>query len=139
MSEIVNVPCKLRLTEIRRKNGELDPALHVQGMSRLSNSLIDQTWQQNGSWVEPVVKIHVDNNFVYVAFLARSMEETPDVGIQWRHRFDDMAFRRNVETAVRMAFDDYASARHDRGLLVTKDGLNIVTVDALAGPMPGRI
>ena len=134
MPEILRWPAKLRMTEIKQRDGSLNPVMKRQAVERLTSSLIDRTWSQNGSAVDPVLKVHVDDTFIYVSLLAADVE--PAAGIRWRNNFNTMRYRADVEKAVERAVANYEAQRHDQGFLVTKDGFSIVPVDDLARPMP---
>lgn len=136
MQETRRWPAKLRLAEIRRLDGTLEPTMKAQAVTRLVGTLIDRTWLQNGSATEPMLKFRVDGDFLYCDFLALENLDAAAPGIIWRQKFDNVGFRHNVEMAVKRCIDYFEHKRFDRGVLVTKEGMSIVEVDDLARPMP---
>lgn len=138
VGEITRWASKLRLSEIRRADGSVDPRLRGITIDRLVNTIVDQTWQQNGSAVHPIVSVHADETFIYVELLA--MEEAPERAVAWRlSEFNSMGFRYNVEKAIRSGVDAYERKDYGRGFIVDASSFQIVDHAELGRRKPRRL
>jgi hypothetical protein len=138
--EIARWPAKLRLSEIRRRGtGELDPIKMQEAKERLVGSIVADTWHKNGNYVHPMVKIFVDEHYIYCSLLA--MEEEPWLAAVWRNeRFDTVKFQRNLEQAIATGLHNYRTQARDVGILLVDDKQPaLVPIDRLGDPLPRRI
>ena len=137
--ELGSWPGKLRLNELPRdRDGRIVEAKRVEAVERLTGTLIDQTWQQNGSYVDPVVTVYVDDTFIYCRLVA--VEEEPWVAARWRNEsFDATKYRQNVEHGMRKGIEAYEHKAHDTGFMVDREGLHIMAQDRLGARKPQRV